>query len=239
MCIWVGVLIVWPAVGHAATAQERESLREFTGMGVIVEDLSTYAQQAGLTKAHIVTDVEVRLRQAGIKVLTRRERLRTPGQPYLYVRVTAISIPSNTPPSVLGYAFAVDVHLEQRVNLSRNRQETDAKTWSTVSIGVTPPRGFARIARQAVRDLLDEFLNDYLAVNPDVANRAPPLTSSLRDLTLRAQEHLKASGYQPGPVDGILGDRTRQALRQYQADNELPVTGELDDTTKKAMGLEE
>ena len=54
---------------------------------------------------------------------------------------------------------------------------------------------------------------------------------------LRAQEHLKALGYQPGPVDGILGGKTRDALRQYQTAKELAVTGNLDDATKKAMGL--
>ena len=47
------------------------------------------------------------------------------------------------------------------------------------------------------------------------AKRTPLLPSSTHDLILRTQEHLKALGYKPGPVDGILGDRTRQALRQY------------------------
>ena len=67
--------------------------------------------------------------------------------------------------------------------------------------------------------------------------RAPPIPSSTRDLILRAQEHLKTLGYKPGPVDGILGAKSRQALRKYQAAKELPVTGDLDDATKKAMKL--
>jgi localization factor PodJL len=63
----------------------------------------------------------------------------------------------------------------------------------------------------------------------------PP--SSARDLILRVQEHLHALGYQPGPRDGILGPRTRAALRQYQADRGLTVTGNLDTATQQAMDI--
>ena len=74
-------------------------------------------------------------------------------------------------------------------------------------------------------------------IHGKVAKRTPPKQSSTRDLILRAQEHLKDLGYKPGPVDGIFGAKSRRALRQYQAAKELPVTGNLDDATKKAMGL--
>lgn len=40
------------------------------------------------------------------------------------------------------------------------------------------------------------------------------------------QSSLAAAGYNPGPVDGILGNGTRAAIRRYQADHGLPVTGE-------------
>lgn len=49
-----------------------------------------------------------------------------------------------------------------------------------------------------------------------------------------AQQTLRDKGYYPGPIDGILGSRTRVALRQYQKDENLPVTGRLDaDTAQK------
>lgn len=41
------------------------------------------------------------------------------------------------------------------------------------------------------------------------------------------QRRLNALGYQAGEVDGILGPRTRSALRAWQADAGLAVTGEL------------
>jgi len=51
------------------------------------------------------------------------------------------------------------------------------------------------------------------------------------DQIKQAQESLKAEGLHPGPVDGVVGPRTRQALRAYQAREGLPQTGDLDDTT--------
>lgn len=38
---------------------------------------------------------------------------------------------------------------------------------------------------------------------------------------------LRALGYDPGPVDGILTEETRRALRKYQLDSALPVNGRM------------
>ncbi len=44
-----------------------------------------------------------------------------------------------------------------------------------------------------------------------------------RRLVAGTQSGLKELGYDPGPVDGILGPRTRAAIRAYQKDHRLPV----------------
>lgn len=54
----------------------------------------------------------------------------------------------------------------------------------------------------------------------------------------QVQEHLKAAGFDPGPIDGILGPRTKATLRQYQAAHGLPVTGVLDEATRKWLGVQ-
>ncbi len=52
------------------------------------------------------------------------------------------------------------------------------------------------------------------------------------DLRVRAaQLCLRYAGYDPGPVDGLIGARTQTALRTYQAKVQLPVTGIVDDAT--------
>jgi peptidoglycan hydrolase-like protein with peptidoglycan-binding domain len=54
---------------------------------------------------------------------------------------------------------------------------------------------------------------------------------------LQAQGLLKAAGLDPGPTDGVLGERTCAALRQYQQAHGLPVTGGLDQATQAALGM--
>jgi Putative peptidoglycan binding domain len=51
----------------------------------------------------------------------------------------------------------------------------------------------------------------------------------------QVQELLKAAGFDPGPIDGVLGPLTRAALRRYQASQGLPSTGSLDEATHKAI----
>lgn len=53
----------------------------------------------------------------------------------------------------------------------------------------------------------------------------------------QAQRLLQDAGLYKGALDGILGENTRQALHQYQARHGLPTTGELDDATRKALGV--
>ncbi|MFB3917134.1 MAG: peptidoglycan-binding protein [Terriglobales bacterium] len=52
-----------------------------------------------------------------------------------------------------------------------------------------------------------------------------------------AQEALANKGYNPGPADGVLGPKTRAALRKFQADEGNPVTGRLDQKTLAALNV--
>jgi peptidoglycan hydrolase-like protein with peptidoglycan-binding domain len=54
----------------------------------------------------------------------------------------------------------------------------------------------------------------------------------------QVQEHLKAAGFDPGPIDGMFGPRLKAALRQYQAVHGLRVTGMLDEATRKSLSVE-
>ena len=52
------------------------------------------------------------------------------------------------------------------------------------------------------------------------------------------QRKLAEKGFDPGPVDGTTGWRTRSALRRFQRSSGLPDTGQVDDATRKALGVE-
>jgi peptidoglycan hydrolase-like protein with peptidoglycan-binding domain len=49
-------------------------------------------------------------------------------------------------------------------------------------------------------------------------------------VVVEVQQLLTAQGYQPGAVDGLFGTRTENAIRAYQADHRLAVTGEISET---------
>jgi peptidoglycan hydrolase-like protein with peptidoglycan-binding domain len=51
------------------------------------------------------------------------------------------------------------------------------------------------------------------------------------------QETLRDKGYDPGPIDGVMGSQTRKAISQYQKSENIPVTGHLDTQTAGRLGV--
>lgn len=56
-------------------------------------------------------------------------------------------------------------------------------------------------------------------------------------VTVNVQEALADAGYYDGPIDGVLGPMTRDAIAAFQADNGLVVTSAIDEPTLATMGL--
>ena len=53
----------------------------------------------------------------------------------------------------------------------------------------------------------------------------------------QVQEALKAQGHDPGPIDGVMGPQTKEALRAYQRSQNLTETGRLDSQTAEKLGV--
>ncbi|HEY5705425.1 MAG TPA: peptidoglycan-binding domain-containing protein [Terrimicrobiaceae bacterium] len=70
-----------------------------------------------------------------------------------------------------------------------------------------------------------------------VVRRAPSYASYSAPILYRAQARLARLGYYPGPIDGDFGPMTSRALRSYQADYGLPITGRLDYQTRSSLGV--
>jgi peptidoglycan hydrolase-like protein with peptidoglycan-binding domain len=58
------------------------------------------------------------------------------------------------------------------------------------------------------------------------------------DGTQKLQQTLHDKGFYNGPVDGIMGHQTREAIRQYQKSEDMTVTGHLDGKTADKLGVE-
>jgi hypothetical protein len=59
--------------------------------------------------------------------------------------------------------------------------------------------------------------------------------SDEKKLVMSFQNALNDMGFDAGPVDGILGKKTRIAIELFQHEKKLPVTGRIDMATKKAL----
>ena len=55
------------------------------------------------------------------------------------------------------------------------------------------------------------------------------------------QQALKDRGVYSGPVNGVMGSETRDAIRSFQKANNLHVTPEksMDDETRRALGIDQ
>ena len=53
----------------------------------------------------------------------------------------------------------------------------------------------------------------------------------------KVQQSLSDKGFYHGPIDGVLGPRTRQAIGEYQKSENLPVTNRLDAETAGKLGV--
>lgn len=150
--------LLFPAISCALEIQQM-ALRGLKGVSVLVEHIKPEAERLGITQDQIKTDVELRLRKAGIRVLAQTEKDKTPGMPYLYVNVTAL-ISSEAGLCVYG----IEVHLKEIVTLARGLKASGS-VWDTGKIGSVGTQNIRKI-RDGVGDLVDKFINDYLAANP-------------------------------------------------------------------------
>jgi hypothetical protein len=79
-------------------------------------------------------------------------------------------------------------------------------------------------------------------VRPGSAQNVPPGTEpgtpQISKSDMRAVERaLQAKGYKAGKADGIADSQTRSAIRAFQKDKGLPVTGMVDQKTADELGV--
>jgi peptidoglycan hydrolase-like protein with peptidoglycan-binding domain len=51
------------------------------------------------------------------------------------------------------------------------------------------------------------------------------------------QAVLRGEGHDPGPIDGVMGARTQEAIRSFQSAHNLERTGEANSETLEKLGI--
>jgi hypothetical protein len=138
----------------------RPTLRGIQGIFVQVEPLDPQIQKDGLTMDQIQADTELKLKSAGINVLTEEEFLKLRGHPYLDVSVNISALKTQ----ITRYLFYIRIELNQEVVLVRAPdKKVSTVTWSTGGWGIDFSLDNIR---QTVKTQVDKFINVYLAENP-------------------------------------------------------------------------
>ena len=139
---------------------QKESLRDLKGVYVSVESPAPEIQKDGLTEDRIQKDVELMLRMAGVKILSKKEWFDAEGSPFLYVNTHILKLRATRE-----YIYSVNISFKQNVYPVRKPMEiSGAATWSIGGIiGITPDLDKIRAS---VKEQVNEFIKAYLSVNP-------------------------------------------------------------------------
>jgi peptidoglycan hydrolase-like protein with peptidoglycan-binding domain len=101
-----------------------------------------------------------------------------------------------------------------------------------------------------MRKVITLALLGALAVGPAMARGAGEQRSDMQqqhssrssqldqNTTRQVQQQLQQQGYDVGQVDGVWGAKSRQALMNFQRDQNLRASGRPDQQTMAALGLE-
>ena len=114
----------------------------------------------------------------------------------------------------------------------RAKDETESKSESTMD----KVKEKAHEAKDKMVETKDKVV-DKMKGNKHEKNGAT-VSSKAEDRNVRAaQQALRDQGYNPGPIDGVMGPRTSAALRDYQTKEGLTASGQLDDATIDKLGV--
>jgi len=130
--------------------------------------VSADARELGVDPNRLQTEIETKLKGAGLRIVNQDEWLRLPGSPYLYLQTSVMKVDRRGV-----YAFTVNTSLMQDVRLKRDPSFLlgEAMTWSVGSHGHTD-RQHPGYIQQAVGELIDQFLTAYFSVNLSSDNSA-------------------------------------------------------------------
>jgi len=113
----------------------------------------------GITGQQIITDIELRLRMAGINVIETLNEQTTDGATNIHLEIIILEQSDNI------YVYSLSLEFRQLVTPVRNGKiVVMGTTWKNDLTGYIGIQNISKI-RDNIKDLVDSFINAYLAVN--------------------------------------------------------------------------
>ncbi len=151
----------------------------------------------------------------------------------------------NMPPRLIGYTILQDERDSSTIYLGTNlgvyRSVDRGSSWAPIVArkpAATPTKRRSPV-RANVSRAVGQPSSTSRRVNPAPTPPGQRITGPKQsdENVRRAQEALERAGYEIGTPDGYAGPRTVAAIKRFQTDRYLTVTGNLDETTLAALGV--
>ena len=157
------ILLINSSIVVLAQTDNESSRATLRGIKSIYVNVSTIEDKKlienGITSQQIITDIELKLRMAGINVVETLNEQTNDGEPNLHLEI--IILEQND------YIFVYSLSLEflQLVTpVRKGKIIAMGTTWKNDLVGYIGVQNSSKI-RDYVKDLVDSFINAYLAVN--------------------------------------------------------------------------
>ena len=142
-------------VGHVL---DREALKGLKTVILAVEDIPLEVQRQGVTETAVRADVELRLRQSGLRVVDLLQDAEG------IISVSLDTLPGDDSALPSNYFYVLSFSLLEKVTLQRSGLPLSGRTYFRLRLGRQPTLRLGEL-REALRGVADEFCNDYLAAN--------------------------------------------------------------------------
>lgn len=137
----------------------RDTLRQLSGVELLVEPIEPELERAGLAAAAIRQSVGARLRAAGITVYPSQTENPSVAKPYVYVQVSGLAVPQQ------GFALALQLQLRQTVRSPvTNSSIVNAMTWERQTVVFVPQKDVGEVVPE-IETLVNAFIQDWRAVH--------------------------------------------------------------------------
>lgn len=150
---------------------------------------------------------------------------------------------------VSGAALAVALIVPVHWTSTQNAFSVNALGWryTQQGEGKSAERSFKLRVKEVSEVVMDEMVPSLLKIIDELPEssdhaqddsvRGGEQSFGKMSPTGRLQRALSRAGFDPGPVDGIFGPRTRDALMGFQSASGLPATGNPDTRSIQMLGL--
>lgn len=132
--------------------------------------------------------------------------------------------------------------VEGRLSKDARLKKVDVRTdgGAVILTGAVQSIGASARASELARGVPGvRAVKNELTYDAAMRDRSGVTPTRSQSQVMAMQQALKEKGFEPGPIDGVMGPRTASALKEYQKAENLKMTGLMDRDTAAKLGVKE